>query len=423
MGQIVTTAELQRFVAANVEAYITQATGPYSRLFAGAPTFVTYYSQDLARGSSDTNLGGSIEVVGPESALRYKAVFDFPIYGVPATDVTTAYDEIQGAVTSGIGGEAHLLPGTIQPYENDLFVIQYLETSLVFRVRSADPDRLEGKAFFRIGYFLDQASQESLSRQTTGEYQFEIAYLGTDASPIVERSSAIALREMAVVEEAVRAAYWRAFYNLDSSTLVLRNSPYANAVHDQALDMFVRRNDLLSTDAYLSSRVVVPPNYGDLGQFQDTVYPLTLYWVAERGESWSPTVAANVVNRLGLFRLRPLTPASPFFADFAMDGYSEAVPSPVDDGMPAVWVGGTSFLQNTTSGVLADATSYPARLLVQQCLLGAYRGAPAASKISSLASALNNMALLTRRSDFFWLVPIALMEAKRLRRAARETAN
>ena len=185
MGQVVTSAEMRRVVDANLQSYIEQGTQHYARLFGKSPTFVTYYAQDPDASMVDVNLGGAIQLVGPESPIRYQVIHDFPIYGVSEADVSSAYEELQGIVSSNIRGEAYCLPGTIEPNENDFFVIDHLKTKLVFRALTTNPDRIEGRSFFKIEYALDPSDPLALARQVDKSFTFELSTVGTGGNPLI----------------------------------------------------------------------------------------------------------------------------------------------------------------------------------------------------------------------------------------------
>ena len=415
MGKVINTADMKRVVDANVRAYVEQVTGSFSRLFGRSPTFVTYYSQDLARGGADVNLGGVIEILGPESPLRFRAVHDFPVYGISEADVSQAYDDVQGVVAANVGGEAHILPGTIEPMENDLFVIQHLETQLVFRVKAADADRIEGKAYFKLQYFLDHLSPEDIGRQVTGEYAFELANVGTEHTPLVEMDTALILRETEELAERLRLAYWRAFYDRSSGTLVLRDG-VPSPVHDRAVDRLVSRHDLLSGRGYLGSRTVRPVEYGDRGMFDDSLYPLTVYAQLEAGR-WEPTPETS--NRVLLAETRPGSPSSPFFADFAVDGIREAMLAPMS--MPGgMFCGGEDLIPRTTAGNHDGVR--PLRSLAGRVLGGAFVPGDR-DRLRAFTDALNDGGLMTDRQDAFWLVPIVLFEAARLAGRLQRTTD
>lgn len=412
MGQVITTAEIKRVVDSNVRAYTEQVTSQFSRLFGRSPTFVTYYSQDLAQSGADINLGGTIDIIGPESPIKFRAVYDFPIYGVTEADLSSAYDEVLGTVSGNVGGEAHVLPGTLEPAENDIFIIQHLETKLVFRVKQADPDRIEGKAYFKLQYFLDVIDPVDIERQLSGEYAFEMANLGTEFSPIIEQETSLLLREMEAIQEQHRQLYWKAFYDRGSGTLIQRQN-FAKAVHDRSLDMFVRRNDLLSSGRYLGSRTVVPPEYSDRGGFEATVYPFTIYWMAEKSE-WDEDVFDSVT----LAAAKPRSPSSPFYADFAIDGYFEAMP--VSGG--EVMHGGEGFVEKVTSKVFGVADR-PLTALAGKVLSGYFREGDMRERLKEFTQALNSTALQRDWSAYFWLLPIVLLQAKRFREQGQQTTN
>ena len=415
MGQVITTAEMKRVVDSNLKAYVEQTTSQYTRLFGRTPTFVKYFSQDLVNGSEDVNLGGVIEIIGPESPVRFKAVHDFPLYGISEADVSAAYDELQGVVSGSVGGEAFVLPGTLEPGENDVFIVNHLETPLVFRVKQVDPDRLEGRPFFKVQYFLDVLDPLDLGRQVSGEYAFELANVGTEHAPLVELDVALLLRELDLVEERLRGSYWRAFYDRSSGTLLLRGAA-DRPIHDRALDVFVRRNGLLSQDSYLGTRYVMPAEYGDRGAFEDTIYPLTLYWSAERGR-WD---TQYLTNHVALAPARPDSLGSPFFAEFATDGYFEAVPFPTAEGAD-LSLGGVDFVGDVGAGDLDDAV--PVRQLAKRCLAGHFNRADRRGALREFVDALNDVALLRDRADAFWLLPLAFLQAKRFRDQSQLTTN
>lgn len=402
MGQVVTSAEMARVIDANLKSYVAQVTGSYARLFGKSPTFVTYYTRDAVDSIADVNLGGAIQLVGRESPIRYHAVHDFPIYGVPELDATSNYEEIQGLVTSGLSGEAYILPGTIEPSQDDFFVIKHLESKFLFRCTNASPDRIEGKAFFKIEYILDNANPFQLERQTTKSFAFELGSVGTDVSPLVEMDLAVLLRETEVLEEYHRIAYWRAFYDRASGALLLRTGE-PSPVHDRSVDLFVRRNDLLGGQGYMKSRTINPVDYFDRGVFEDILYPRTVYWWAEKAEA----PAQTPFSRVAFAKTTPRS-SSPFFGEFAVTGYNEAMHS--EDGPERI--GGDGFLDRVAAADFSD--SNPLRSLAARCLSSSgFLLDDRIEAVRQFNALLNDASLLGNRRDYFWLMPIVLMRAKR----------
>jgi hypothetical protein len=411
MGQVVTSAEMRRVVDANLKSYIEQGTAKYARLFGKSPTFVTYYAVDPDASMADVNLGGAIQLIGPESPVKYQIIHDFPIYGVSEADVSSAYDELRGIVSEGVRGEAYVLPGTVEVQENDFFVIDFLDTKILFRALSTNPDRIEGRSFFKIEYALDPSDPLALAQQVDKSYTFELGSVGTGSNPLIETDVAVLLREMEVIEEQLRASYWRAFYDRSSGTLLLRSGPVGAPIHDRGVDAFVQRNSLLGGAGYMKSRTVQPHTYADRGVFDDVVYGQLIYRAAERN-AWPGS--ADLINGITLAYAKPTAPSSPFFAEFAIDGYYESIPS--RDNVD-IWIGSTTFLAEI------DAKNYvadtPLVALAKRCLQPDGLGTDRIAALRDFIVLMNDDSLMRDRSSQFWLMPIILMRAKHFRNAAR----
>ena len=412
MGKVVTSAEMRSVVEANLAGYIEQTTESYARLFNKSPSFCTYYTHDPITSMTDVNLGGAIQLIGQESPLKYDRINDFPLYGIGEADLTAAYEETQGIVQNGVRGESYILPSTIEPVENDFFVIDYLESRLVFRVVACHPDRIEGKAFYKIEYILDPSDYRQLDRQTSGKYNFELSTIGTGANPIIEEDTAILLRETEVLLSFYSKAYWRSFYDRNSASLLLRDSFFPRPVHDLAVNMFVSRNDVISSDGYLKARSIIPYNYNSRGDFEDLVYTKTYYWLAEKG-GLSPTKPRDLSPNIQLACMRPTSASSPFFGEFAIEGYLESFPSNAGEYS----IGGIDFRSKLVAKEFDDLKSI--RGLARRTLHVEGFNDEDHLAISEFNTLLNDESLLHTRDDMYWLLPIIIHRGKRFSFEAR----
>jgi hypothetical protein len=409
MGQIISSADMRGVVDANLKSYIAQATEHYARLFNKSPTFVTYYAQNYDSSYADVNLGGAIQLIGPESPIKYTVIKDFPIYGVSEADVSAAYDELKGIVSDSIRGDAFILPGTIEPSENDYFVINFLDTKLVFRAISANPDRIEGHSFFKVTYSLDPANLEDLAKQVDGSYIFELATIGTGANPLIEADTAVVLREMEVLINSHKDSYWRAFYDRSSGVLMMKAEELP--IHDYAVNLCIKRNDLLSTSAYLKSKVVFIDTASDDGLFADCIYPQTIYGCAETG-----VMRDDVMRKLRINKVRPTSPASQFFAAYALDSYCEALP----DRIAQRSLGSDEFWQQLDTNFVS---SIPIVSLAARCIKADGFSNDLPTAIDEFNSLINNSDILMNRPLYYWLMPLILMRAKRFQQEARKTSD
>jgi hypothetical protein len=409
MGQVISSNEMRKVVDANIKSFITQATSSYARLLNKSPTFVTYYSQDAITSTADVNLGGAIQLIGPESPIRFSKILDFPLYGLPEIDASSSWEELQGVISAGVRGEALVLPGTISPLENDFFVIPFLNTPLVFRNINCNPDRVEGKAFFKFEYILDPADVTALDAQTSKNYTFELATIGTEQNPILLQDVSVLLYEMENIIERLKSSYWSAFYERSSSTLILHDG-WDKPVHDRAVDIFINNNNLLNGTGYMKSRYILPVDYFDKNFFLDFVYPRTIYSIAERG-IWDHT---NINSHVIFAPNNPTVASNPFFTNYALSGYYEAS---ITDNLDGYAIGGSEFISDVTNQNYISGTALSR--LSKMCLNENAFPADQVEALRIFNSLINNNFLISDRIEQFWLMPLIFMRAKRFTDVAR----
>jgi len=423
MAKIISTQSLKGVVEANIHAFAERVTGRHALLFKSAPSFVTYYSRDLAGSRSDANLGGAIEPIGVESPVRYHRIREFPIFGLSDADLSRAYDEVQGVTTNPVEGETFLLPGTIEPYENDYFAAEYLSTPLLFRVKEVQPERIEGKSFFRVTYFLDTSrDEEDILPQVTGKMLFELRNFGTEYRAVTEEEAAVLLRELSQLEQALRDKYWTAFYDQLTGTLLLGSHGIGQAVHDRYVEAFLRRNELFRNDAYRSARALPDVPYtGDVdpGVFDDVFYPMSIYWYSEQSEDFG----ASATNRVMLPLVAAQDEFNPLYFRFSnARKYAEVDIMPLGAADPAPvaqdYIGGSDLIAKVQADDFVDV--HPIREIAKKSLGKYYRPADPElmlSRLTAFIEDINDSAIYTSRPDMFWLLPVVLMEAKLLRAA------
>jgi hypothetical protein len=409
MGQIIDTNSLRQVVESNVRSFVAQVTGPYSRLLAKTPTFTSYYSQDLVRSTLDVNLGGVIEFAGPSSPLKFIVVRDFPLYGITEADVTSSYSEINGVFTGEVQGDVVILPGTITPVENDFFTIQHLDTFLVFRISQVSADRVEGKSYYKLHYFLDQTEITDLDPQISERKAFEIQNLGTGLSPIVSEDISLALRSLKAVVEKVRTSYIRAFHDSSCDTIMLKGWK-PKPIHDRALELFIQRTNVLSAPSYLGAHHLAAIDYSDNGFFEDTLYPNTIYFWKETG-----VLPAGLYESMSFMEASPLDESSAFFTDYAIDGYLEGVHLSIGEAGPGLGWDELGDPGDILPVGLGNIASLAAKSIRGEYLDRSYEN------IVAFTALLNDTAILSNRKDFFWYGPIVLHEAKLLTEASQKT--
>ena len=408
MGQILSSTEMRKVVDSNLKSYLAQSSSTYSKLFNKSPTFITYYAQNIAESYTDVNLGGAIQIIGPDSPLEFSVVNDFPAYGISDIDVSAAYDELKGVVTDNVRGELFLLPGTLTPTENDFFSIDYLDTKILFRVISSNADRLEGNAYFKLTYALDPSALEDINKQVSGKFTFELANVGTEFSPLIQADTTLVLREMNAIVDSLKESYWKAFYDRSTGVLMLQDGEVPT--YNRCVNYAIATNDLLSSAGYLKSRrISLPEENSDVGFFEDCIYPQSIYYVAEKKIGLD-----SVSRRIRLGLSRPTIPSSPFFANYVLTGYNIALP----DGIASTYFPSKEFWDLVDD---SNATvSNPIISIGVRCLKSDGFSSDVTEAIREFNTLINDRTILVNRGLLFSILPLILMQAKQFHAKARQ---
>ena len=265
MGKIVSDHDFQGVSQANIKAFVKQTTGRYQVLFSSnPPTFVTYYSLSVTDGSVDPSLRGADEIIGKDSPLVYARIDNLPIYSLSQLDLNRDFDDVVGSATGEISGEAYTLPSSIEPRENDYFVLEHTEARHLFRVVSVNVDRIEGIAYHKLSFILDEGmeTESRLNDQLTkdGEYEFDMDGVGVDEAPAIIQKVGKRLRnELAAVLDNLKKWYITSYYDENYGALT-HTSPDGFLVHDPMLDYFVRKREVFHTNKYLYSLSLPVPD-------------------------------------------------------------------------------------------------------------------------------------------------------------------
>ena len=259
MGVIISNQHgFKRVSEANIKAFIEQTTKRYQKLFdSKPPTFVTYYSLSISEGSVDPTLRGADEIVGRDSPLVYSSVDNMPIYNVSQFDLNRDYDEIVGSATGEVSGEAYTLPTSVEPRENDYFVLEHLESRPLFRITAVNVDRIEGIAYHRLSFILDDGMETEgrLVEQVPEEdtYEFDMDGVGSDETPAIIQKIGKRLKDqLSATMYDLKVWYVAKYYDEDYGRFV-HTSPNGFLVHDEMLEHFIYRNGIFHTKEYLRS--------------------------------------------------------------------------------------------------------------------------------------------------------------------------
>jgi len=247
-----------------------------------SPTFVTYFSKDVQKSTNDVGLSAVTEIVGANSPVKYRMINDFPIYGVPEMVLQYDYQEDIGLDTP-IDGTGIIVPNTVKPLVDDLFIISYLDKKKLFRISNIEGSNIGSQFFYQISYTLSNYDPEMLlERQISGKYDVDYKSIGTRTKSVIEHTEKMLLNDLENTMDELRKFYKRNFYDENLNVFLYNGYLYDNYLHH-----FINRYNLFLEKRTLNTNIVVEPVME-----VDSIYDTTIYHSLELDK---PTKYANKV--------------------------------------------------------------------------------------------------------------------------------
>lgn len=173
------------FLNKNIDGFHDMLESPLNRLQEMPPTYVTYYNISNTESLSDLGFLNFEESTGENSPLRFNEIKKLPVYGLE--QILVDLEDADEGLQTSYEGEGILLPNTIKPLPNDMFVIEYLRVPTLFRVNDIKYDTLKNDNYYKIQFQITKIDVDwNLDRQICGRYTCEISNLGTNKDTIIE---------------------------------------------------------------------------------------------------------------------------------------------------------------------------------------------------------------------------------------------
>ena len=150
----------KRMVEDNFFKYENRLKSSVSRFLETTPTFVDYYHINNNETTTDTGFKDVASILGFRSPIRFNRIESFPLYGIE--QITLQLSEQDQGLDSGYEGEAVIVPGSIKPLPNDLFMIPYLKEPYIFRVTEVNYDNIMPDNYYKISYKLEWLDEDKV---------------------------------------------------------------------------------------------------------------------------------------------------------------------------------------------------------------------------------------------------------------------
>ena len=260
MGKLLNDKE---FINSNIFKYEQRLESQYTIFLDKTPTFVTYYHINNVNSIVDSGFYNIEKVLGEDSPIKFQQINDFPIYGIESIKLDLN-DEEEG-ITGNYEGEGIILPNTIKPVPNDVFIISYLDQDILFMVTSVDYDTIKSNNFYRISFYLrslSEGNKETVEGQVLEKYNCIFDNIGTDDKCLLKEDEYLQLIKLSKIYDTFMEKYKILFYSKKFNSFLF-NESNNDFWYDKYLTHFINENKLFRNRDSYSTLSLSNEDYND----------------------------------------------------------------------------------------------------------------------------------------------------------------
>ena len=246
----------QKMVEDNIFKFENRLNSQISRFLDKSPVFVTYFHINVNETTVDGGFKDIEDIVGNRSPLKFQKIENFPIYGLEPV-VLSIQDNDQGLDTE-YSGECVILPNTIKPLQNDIFMINHVKGSFLFRVTEVQYDNIRPDNYYKISYrfeWLDDDKVNELNEQVQEKYSCILQNIGTENNCIIKEEYLERIQNIDDMYDDMVSTYKTIFYN-ERYNCFLGETNDGYKIYDPLQTIFFNKHKLLNKKQDYSTTIL-----------------------------------------------------------------------------------------------------------------------------------------------------------------------
>ena len=245
-------------------------------------TLVKYFNINDQNTTTSMGFDTHYQILGNDSPLRYNEIHNMILIGFSPLQPEDSQASTSNARNYALHGEAFVIPGTIQPKENDFFIVKHLNMNHLFRVTQVTQDGLNTDGSYRIAYELFSTNPPEINKvyqQTVGHYTLDLQTIGgEDLTPVIGKEDyELRTRIINMVNDMIEN-YVARYYDSTHNCFVLHLN--GQSLFDVCGNVFMSKHGIMINDNSNGNIVLNPNKIRD--QRLDFLYQKSPYKWIER---------------------------------------------------------------------------------------------------------------------------------------------
>jgi hypothetical protein len=234
-----------------INKYESRLVSPLNKAFTGKTVLINYYQINTNQSPVDKGLGTIDQDVGKNSPLRFNKIIGLPVSMTSQQEINTDGSTVQGVLDISQNGEIIIHQCTIAPNVGDRFMIQHINTIVVFVVTGLDYNGFSPDQSYKLSYTLEATDSDyynQLENQVIETYKVKLEDFGTDVNPIIKASDYDHIRNLELVRNDMIEMYIANYYNRRHDTILYAENlnSYKWYMYDECMREFIKRHSLLN---------------------------------------------------------------------------------------------------------------------------------------------------------------------------------
>lgn len=235
------------YIEGNIALHEQRMSSQFSRFLDSSPTFVTYYRINNIESTTDNGFLNVDQVLGRNSPIRFNEVKRLPLYGIE--QIVLDLELAEEGLNTSHEGSAIILPNTVIPRPNDMFIIDHIGSSFVLSVTNIQYDTFRSNGYYRVDYKVravdDGSTHDQLKKQTVDRFICYHENIGTEDKVLMREGDVDIINALNKIVTDIANYYKMLYYDTRyNSFLFNRGDGYR--LYDRVLTRFIIKNKIFS---------------------------------------------------------------------------------------------------------------------------------------------------------------------------------
>ena len=213
-------------------------------------TIVTYWNINDDNTTTSLGMGTHYQILGTDSPLRYNQIEKFPILGMSPLNPEESNASQTNVRNYSLNGELYIIPGTVQPKENDFFIVNHLNMNHIFRITQVTQDGLNADGYYKCAYSLfstNPSEIEWIYKQTVKHFVCDLKTIGgDDLVPIIGKEDYEYRNRIIKMVNDMCETYTARFYDHIHNCYLLHLN--GRTLFDLSANMFMAKHGIMIND-------------------------------------------------------------------------------------------------------------------------------------------------------------------------------